>query len=262
MPAIRNILGIAGVDPSEKHSTQITANCLHAVILLILYWLFLREYLISIHFVTVSTANDVGWGIWAFFVFETTLLTTLCKRHAYYFSTNWLNIVIIILSFPPIWEQHGNYAALLRILRVVVILYKALPLGKKTGHLLSTKSLSIILGIFILITIMAGVVIYYIDSGITSPWQGIWWAFQTITTVGYGDVIPQSVYGRLFAIVFMLFGVGLLATLSASFAYFLLKKRNQAITTSHETEILKQLRTLQTTVMELKKDINTPPNKN
>ena len=64
---------------------------------------------------------------------------------------------------------------------------------------------------FTLCTLLAGLFLAYIDTNITNPWQGIWWAFQTITTVGYGDVLPHSTGGRIFAILFMLVGVGLLA---------------------------------------------------
>lgn len=47
-------------------------------------------------------------------------------------------------------------------------------------------------------------------------WLGIWWALQTVTTVGYGDVTPKDVAGRVVAAVVMLEGIALLAIVTAA----------------------------------------------
>jgi voltage-gated potassium channel len=46
-------------------------------------------------------------------------------------------------------------------------------------------------------------------------WLGIWWAAQTVTTVGYGDVVPTSVWGRLVAVATMLLGVAIVSVVTA-----------------------------------------------
>lgn len=46
-------------------------------------------------------------------------------------------------------------------------------------------------------------------------WLGIWWAAQTVSTVGYGDVVPTSVWGRVVAVVTMLLGVGIVSVVTA-----------------------------------------------
>src|SRR5690349_14848387 len=45
--------------------------------------------------------------------------------------------------------------------------------------------------------------------------RALWWAIQTVTTVGYGDVTPRDVSGRIVATAMMLWGVALLAILTA-----------------------------------------------
>jgi voltage-gated potassium channel len=51
--------------------------------------------------------------------------------------------------------------------------------------------------------------------------DGIWWAIVTLTTVGYGDISPSTLPGRLIAVVLMLVGIGLMSTLAASItSYF------------------------------------------
>ena len=46
--------------------------------------------------------------------------------------------------------------------------------------------------------------------------DALWWAMQTVTTVGYGDVVPENVAGRLIGVVLMLQGIALLTVITAS----------------------------------------------
>jgi voltage-gated potassium channel len=48
--------------------------------------------------------------------------------------------------------------------------------------------------------------------------RALWWAIQTVTTVGYGDVTPAHPSGRIVAVIVMLFGIGFLAILTAVIA--------------------------------------------
>jgi voltage-gated potassium channel len=50
----------------------------------------------------------------------------------------------------------------------------------------------------------------------SSIWDGMWWAMQTVTTVGYGDVTPQHWTGRLIACFVMLEGIAFLAIVTAA----------------------------------------------
>jgi voltage-gated potassium channel len=45
--------------------------------------------------------------------------------------------------------------------------------------------------------------------------DGLWWAIQTVTTVGYGDLVPTSTVGRLVAGLVMLAGIGFLTVVTA-----------------------------------------------
>ena len=73
-----------------------------------------------------------------------------------------------------------------------------------------------------------------VDNGdFHTTWDGIWWAVETVTTVGYGDLQPTSVQGRIVAMVVMLFGIGFLSVLTATIASWFVKTER-----SDETAVL------------------------
>ena len=66
------------------------------------------------------------------------------------------------------------------------------------------------------VTIACGVVIRLVDhKDFDSVWLGLWWAVQTVTTVGYGDIVPEQAGGRVIAAVLMLSGIGFVTVVTA-----------------------------------------------
>jgi voltage-gated potassium channel len=67
------------------------------------------------------------------------------------------------------------------------------------------------------ITVAAGLLMSVIDhKGFPSIGSGLWWAVQTVTTVGYGDHVPETVPGQVLAAVVMLLGIGFVTVITAS----------------------------------------------
>jgi voltage-gated potassium channel len=69
------------------------------------------------------------------------------------------------------------------------------------------------------VAVAGGCAMRLADAGtFPSVWRGLWWAIQTVTTVGYGDVVPRTVAGRLVASVVMLTGIAFVSVLTATVA--------------------------------------------
>jgi voltage-gated potassium channel len=67
------------------------------------------------------------------------------------------------------------------------------------------------------VTVIGGVLVRLTDpASIRSVESGFWWSLQTVTTVGYGDVVPASIAGRVTAAVVMLAGLSFLAVTTAA----------------------------------------------
>jgi voltage-gated potassium channel len=75
----------------------------------------------------------------------------------------------------------------------------------------------IVIAFWTIAIVVFGVVERLIDPDtFGSIWLGIWWATQTVTTVGYGDVVPQQTAGKAIAVFLMLGGLSFLAVLTGA----------------------------------------------
>ena len=67
------------------------------------------------------------------------------------------------------------------------------------------------------ITVIAGLLMTVLDHhNFPSIGGGLWWAVQTVTTVGYGDHVPTTPAGQILAAVVMLVGIGFITVITAS----------------------------------------------
>jgi voltage-gated potassium channel len=83
--------------------------------------------------------------------------------------------------------------------------------------LTARRAAAIIASVTVSITIISGVVMHFTDEK-TYPnvGDGLWWAMQTVTTVGYGDLVPTSTAGRIVAALVMVVGIGFLTVVTAA----------------------------------------------
>ena len=86
------------------------------------------------------------------------------------------------------------------------------------SSLLRSRHLSHLVVIAGLVTLASGVMLFLIDPSIRSLFDGVWYAWVTMTHVGYGDVVPTSLLGRALAALLILFGLGLFALFTATFS--------------------------------------------
>jgi voltage-gated potassium channel len=83
--------------------------------------------------------------------------------------------------------------------------------------LTARRAAQLIAVITLLITAISGVIGYLVDhKDFHSLWNSMWWAVQTVTTVGYGDVVPQNVLGRIVGAILMLNGIAFLTVITAA----------------------------------------------
>ncbi len=90
---------------------------------------------------------------------------------------------------------------------------------------------TIIVVLLLLHCLSAGLLLYFDYPTFARPtiaqtlWKGTWWFFVTATTVGYGDIVPQSIPGQAIAILDMILGIGMMATLIGAGTDKLIQRR-------------------------------------
>ncbi len=76
---------------------------------------------------------------------------------------------------------------------------------------------SVIVSTTFLLVVASGVAIRILDHReYSSIWTGMWWALQTVTTVGYGDVTPKNTVGRIVGAIVIMEGIAFLAIITAA----------------------------------------------
>jgi voltage-gated potassium channel Kch len=126
------------------------------------------------------------------------------------------------------------------------------------------RAWSAITAVTIVVTIVGGALVRLTDpTSISSFANGFWWSAQTITTVGYGDLVPHSTAGRATAVVVMLAGLSFVAVTTAAVTNAFVQAATRRRDTSAENGVLAELRSLRRELAELRTELPAvvPPSK-
>jgi voltage-gated potassium channel len=103
-----------------------------------------------------------------------------------------------------------------------------------------------IIGLYTTTVVFVGGLLMWLVDNDNFPNYGValWWAAQTVTTVGYGDVVPTSDAGRIVATVVMFTGVALISVISGAAAGGLMQTVRRKHGVDTETRILEEIEAL------------------
>ena len=99
------------------------------------------------------------------------------------------------------------------------------------------RAIRVIIIVAVALVLIAGALERLIEPKVfTSIGLAYWWAIVTVTTVGYGDVVPQTAGGRVVASLVMLTGLAMIPTLTSVVVSVLISKRARADSDQAESE--------------------------
>lgn len=252
----KSIFGLSGVASDETEIAQRWGRHFEIPMLLLALWILVEWYAETKGDFPAELSWITDWGIWLFFILETTVLTFFVKDKTRYIQGNWINLLIIVMGIPILWGD-ASYAGALRSLRLLLMLTLILNISDTVREVLSRNNLGVTLLVAFIFIIFSGIFIAGIDPSVDSLWEGIWWAWVTVTTVGYGDIVPSSVAGKIFGAFLILLGIGLFSLLTANFSALFIAREEKNVRQKEEDaiNILKQieqrLSTLETKIEQL-----------
>lgn len=144
------------------------------------------------------------------------------KPTSYIFSFYGIvDLIAILPTYLMFFLPGAQFLSTIRILRVIRI-FRVLKLAtylKESSVLMqailaSKRKITVFLFFIVILITFLGSLIYVIEgpnNGFSSIPQCIYWAIVTITTVGYGDLVPVTALGKAFASLFMIIGYGIIA---------------------------------------------------
>lgn len=201
------------------------------------------ESVASIREVHGVALRRIEWFFTILFTIEYLLrLLTIRRPLAYAFSffglVDLLAIIPTYLSLAVSGTQTLLIIRALRLLRIFRVLKLAHFIGEAqvltSALMASMRKITIFLGVVLSMVLVLGASMYLIEgeeNGFTSIPQAIYWAIVTLTTVGYGDIAPQTVLGKFLASTVMILGYGILAVPTGIVTVELANVHNKATNT-------------------------------
>ncbi len=104
---------------------------------------------------------------------------------------------------------------------------------------------------------LGGVGFWLIDPGIDTLSDGLWLAFTTAATVGFGDVVPSTHASRAFSVVVVLLGLAVLSLVTASLSAIFVEKEVEDEERQIEKDLMREIKHLRQEVADLRRDLQT-----
>ncbi|MFY0606703.1 MAG: ion transporter [Cyclobacteriaceae bacterium] len=196
--------------------------------------ILLVAIVLSIFVVMLESVNDIKGNYehvfyfleWSFTIIFTIefLLRLFITRKPTKYAFSFFGLVDLISLLPTyisLFVTGGSYLVVIRAIRLLRV-FRILKLSRylEEATVLATalnnskRKILVFMGAVFTLVMITGTLMYMIEggeNGFTSIPRSIYWAVVTVTTVGYGDIAPQTVIGQAFATALMLAGYAIIA---------------------------------------------------
>ncbi|MFF9204527.1 potassium channel family protein [Streptomyces sp. NPDC014986] len=164
----------------------------------------------------LTACHAVNWGVWAAFALDYAVRLWLSEDRTDFVRRNPLALLAVVL---PLLQP-------LRLLRLVSLLLLA---GQRARLASQIRVTTYVAGCCLGLLVFGALAVLEVERGrpgasIRTLGDAAWWAFTTMTTVGYGDMAPTTGLGRVLAIGLMLSGIALLGVVTANIAAWFISR--------------------------------------
>ena len=195
----------------------------------------------SVESIQKNYSTELFYAEWVFTLLFTIeyFLRIICVKQPLRYCISFFGLVDLFSILPTyisLLFPGAQYLLVIRILRLLRI-FRVLKLTEYMGEASvlmdalnnSKRKILVFLYTVLTVAIVCGALMYAIEgstSGFTSIPRSVYWAIVTLTTVGYGDIAPQSPLGQIVASAIMILGYGIIAVPTGIYSLELVKSYN------------------------------------
>ena len=217
MSRVRIVLGVGGVPPHDNARAYHWEHRLR--------WIMAGVALLSVPgfyldvLVTEPSLHHYGRAIEALIVLafsaEIAWMLSVVDQRARYLRYNWLDPVIVVCAAMSLFGIDAALVALGRLLRLTLVGLLLLRAAATMRGLFLPGRIPYVLVLGFGLLLLSGAGFYWLEPTIHTFGDGLWLAFVTGATVGYGDMIPTTLASRIFAVISVFVGFTLLSVMTA-----------------------------------------------
>lgn len=206
-PNLAAALGVGGVSRHENQRARNWATRLDVVVSLATLWLPFAWYAEHKGVIDAKAAQWLDLAVWGTFLLEALVLSALVRDRRSYWRQNWVNLAIVAGGLFSMLLPNAAMVTTVRTLRLALLAVVLMRMARSSMRLMARHALAATLTVALFLVASIGTLMATIEPSFHSVWDGLWWAVVTISTVGYGDLVPVTPLGRLLGVVLIAFGV-------------------------------------------------------
>jgi voltage-gated potassium channel len=214
----KSLIGLGGVAPHDNPRAYHWQQRLHwfmVIVALLSVPAFILEESVGSRFLR-TVGRGIDLFIFLAFALELAWMMRVTTHKLRYLLRNWLDVLIVMAAAANLFGWETEWVALARLMRIAVVgLLLARALGAMRD-LFSPTGLPYVLGFAVISLLLAGAGFFWLEPTVDTYLDGLWLAFVTAATVGYGDLVPTTPFSRLFAVLTVVLGLSVLSLVTAT----------------------------------------------
>ncbi|MFM0060897.1 potassium channel family protein [Paraburkholderia phytofirmans] len=180
-------------------------------------------------------------------------MACLCHKPQRFLRRNGYDVLIAVASAASVARGIAPWSSVEWVLRIMFVGLVAVRIVVSLRSFFSPGRLWLLLLTAALVLASSGAGFYLLEPSVHTYAEGVWLAFESSATVGYGDMAPTTPASRVFAAFVVLLGYGLLSLVFASIAAMFVEQEERIL----RREMHRDIKALRGEIAALRKDVQT-----
>ncbi len=218
---------------------------------------FYAELLDNVRPVAATFAYGLAAVVTAAALLHTALLSGSVRRHL---NHNPLDILLVLGLSAAAWLPPSSVSTLALLFRLAVAFMTLVRMVWAIQHLITRGGLAYMLLTAAAVLALCGIGFWWLEPKALSLADGLWLAFTTAATVGYGDIVPSTPASKIFSVFVVMLGYGVLSLVTAAIATKWIETEERMIEREILRDLHRQMDSLRQEIAGLRGDLAGPRN--